>query len=325
MKDKILQLLVRNGGTCLSGQEISDLLGISRTAVWKHIKTLQEQGYPIESINRKGYLIKEGESLILSGDLKERLYTERLGKNILVLPRIDSTNQHARNIKEQLLDGDIIIAEEQTKGKGRRGKSWSSPRGEGIWITIYLEPTFSVEKAAFITQLAAAAMWHSIKKNTSIEAEIKWPNDLLVNGRKMCGILTELAGEINQIEFMLVGVGLNVNTDSFPEDINNIATSLKIVSGKSVNRSDLIIDFIQQFEFYYDELIQNDSSENALRIIRQNSSVIGRSINILKAGKQIQAKGINILDNGNLEVEYPDKSREVLSGGEVSVRNRDDE
>ncbi|SDY57941.1 biotin--[acetyl-CoA-carboxylase] ligase [Tindallia californiensis] len=320
MKDKILDLLLHNAGSCMSGQQISRMLNISRTAVWKHIKTLQDQGYPIQSIDRKGYQLSVGESYFTVDDLKKRLDTKWIGRKIIVLPRVDSTNLYARKLKDKLSHGDIVVAEEQTKGKGRQGKSWSSPRGDGIWVTIFLRPSFSIEKAAFITQLAAAAMWHSIKKNTDLETKVKWPNDLLIGEKKVSGILTELAGELSQIDFMLVGVGLNVNTDFFPEEIKDTATSLKRITGKKLDRTKLLTNFLEQFEVYYDEICHNATSENALGIIRQHSSVLNKWIYITRYGQRIEAKAVNILDNGALEVEHKDKTREILSGGEISVR-----
>jgi len=321
MKEKILELLMHHNGKCLSGQDLSQSLGISRTAVWKHIKSLQELGYPIQSIDRKGYQLDPEESFLLASEIKKRLGTKTIGTHITVLPSIESTNLYAKEMQDQLSDGDVVIAEEQTQGKGRRGKAWSSPRGKGIWATIFLKPTFSVEKASSTTQLAAAAMWQSIYHNTGIKCEIKWPNDLLINGKKICGILTELTGEIGQIEYLLVGLGLNVNNIDFPDEIKDVATSLRLATGRNVNRTELLIEFLQMFEVFYTQMEREHSSERALRIIRENSSVLGRPLHVIRGGMTMRAMGIRILENGNLEVEYEDKSREILSGGEVSVRN----
>ncbi len=323
MKEKILELLMHHNGKCLSGQNLSQSLGISRTAVWKHIKSLQEQGYPIQSIDRKGYMLNSEESFLLASQIKKRLGTKIIGNHITVLPSVESTNLYAKGIQNQLSNGDVVIAEEQTKGKGRMGKAWSSPRGKGIWVTIFLKPTFSVEKASFTTQLAAAAMWHSIYHNTGIKCEIKWPNDLLIKDKKICGILTELMGEISQIEYLLVGVGINVNSVDFPDEIKDVATSLRLETGRNVNRTELLISFLQEFEEFYAQMEKEHSSQRALQIIRENSSVLGKSLNVIRGGHTKRAMGIHILENGNLEVEYEDGCREILSGGEVSVRNTD--
>lgn len=321
IKEKILEWLMHHDGNCVSGQNISEKLGISRTAVWKHIKSLQEQGYPIQSIDRKGYLLASGQSFLLAGEVKKQLKTKVIGGNVTVLPSVTSTNLHAKEMQDQLSHGDVILSEEQTKGKGRMGKPWSSPRGDGLWVTVFLKPSFAMEKAAFITQLAAAAMWQAVYKHTDIRAEIKWPNDLLINGKKICGILTELSGEINQIEYMLVGIGLNVNTVDFPDDLKETATSLYLETETPRDRTKLLVDFLQSFEAFYTDMEKEDASQQALQIIRQHSSVLGKSIRVIRGSHQVNATGIQILENGNLEIEQENGRREILTGGEISVRN----
>ena len=322
MKEKILQILSGRKGSCVSGQEISEKLGVSRTAVWKHIKNMQQQGYPIRSTSGKGYLIEAGHSFLIPEEIKNNLRTQRIGKQITVFTTVDSTNNWARKFCDQLEHGSVIVSEEQTEGKGRRGKAWTSPKGEGLWFTLFLKPAFSVERAGFTTQLAAAAMWHAIHKMTGIRPEIKWPNDLLVDGRKICGILTELSGELNQIDFLMVGVGVNVNQEEFPPGLTDIASSIRRELGKPVDRTMLLAEFLNRFESFYNEFENHLSCADAMEIIRAHSSVINQPIDILKGQDQRAAIGRRILDNGNLEVQYENGEREILSGGEVSVRNQ---
>ena len=219
MRKKIINIILDNNREFISGEEISKQLGISRSAVWKHIKSLKEEGYNIESINKKGYrLIEKPKDLLSSQNIAHELNTEFIGSNILHFDTIDSTNTYAKKIASKEIDGTVVISEEQTLGRGRLGRVWNSKAYEGIWMSIILKPNILPYKTPFLTIIAGASIANALN-NLGVNVGIKWPNDIILNGKKLCGILTELSAEIERVNYIVLGIGMNVKNLSFPSDL----------------------------------------------------------------------------------------------------------
>ena len=212
-KDQLLVYLKEKRRTWISGELLSDELSVSRSAVWKHIRKLREEGYVIESSPKKGYLLRRDSDLLLPNEIRHGLNTKVFGKkDIEYFKEIDSTNTKAKDLAQGgAPEGTVVIAEKQTKGRGRRGRTWLSPEGDGIYATLILRPAMSPGEAPRITLMTAVAVAEALLSLIQIDIRIKWPNDILVNGRKLAGILTEITADMDAVNYIVVGLGLNVN------------------------------------------------------------------------------------------------------------------
>lgn len=322
MKEEIIRLLKKNQNEFISGEDISSALGISRAAVWKYMKAIKEDGYNIESVSRKGYKLISSPDLLTFEEISPYLNTSYIGKQIVYFNSIDSTNNEAKKLASSgCSEGIVIISEEQTMGRGRLGRNWVSPKFKGIWMSIVLRPDIDPMNVAKITQVGAAAVLKAIKEQ-GINAYIKWPNDIVLNNKKVCGILTEMSGEINNVNYVVMGIGINVNIDKedFPEEIEEIATSLKIEEGKSIERKALVASILNNLEELYKEFIKNEDIKTSIDICRENSILIGKSVRIINRNDEIQAQALDLSDDGKLIVKYQDGSIHEVISGEVSVR-----
>ncbi|SDK87934.1 biotin--[acetyl-CoA-carboxylase] ligase [Natronincola ferrireducens] len=320
MKEKILKELYDRKGEYVSGEELSGKYGVSRTAIWKHMNNLKKEGYRIETTHKKGYKLIETTDRLIGQSIKVALKTRYIGNKIIDFDTIDSTNSYAKEIAKEVLHGTVIISEEQTGGRGRMGRSWTSPKSEGIWMSIILKPDIPPMEGMKMTQIAAASTCWAIRTVTGLEAYIKWPNDIVIDGKKVCGILTEMAGELNKIDYLIVGIGVNVNIEKFPVEFRDIATSLVIEKGEKVDRRTIVIELLQQFEKLYMDYINCGTLEKSLAIIRNYSAVLGKSIRILKGNQELRAEVIAINEEGLLRVRLEDGKEELLISGEVSIR-----
>lgn len=325
MKSRIIEALKAHSKEFISGEELSQKLGVSRTAVWKVIKQLKEEGYQIESVSRKGYrLIQEADSLNAEA-LNVELKTSRLIQRIEHYASIGSTNTLAKEkASDGAPEGTLIIADEQVKGRGRLGREWTSPKGTGIWMSLILRPDIEPIHAAKMTQIAAAAMTMSIRSSTGLDAGIKWPNDIIVNKRKVCGILTEMSAELNTVNYVVVGLGVNVNVEVFPEDIADKATSLKIETGHPVRRQDIVVAFANAFELLYDAYIKEGNLDRTLEYCRAHSVTIGQQVRIIHKNETLYGKALDLNADGELVVEFESGEIKPVFYGEVSVRGLTD-
>jgi len=322
MKEKILKLLKDSGDEFVSGQKISDELGVSRAAIWKHINVIKEDGYEIEAISRKGYKVISSPDILTFEEIKNFLNTKYIGRNIIHYDSIGSTNSKAKELAEaSCAHGTVVISEEQTSGRGRLGRNWVSPKHKGIWMSIILRPNIITQNASQITLIGAAAAQTAIMK-MCVETSIKWPNDIVINGKKVCGILTEMSGEIDHINYLVMGIGINVNLEEedIPMDLKDVATSLKIESGKCMDRKLLAANILNIFEELYNEFVQNGNIKETIDVCRKNSMLIGKEIQLVSRGKVRIAKAIDISDSGELIVENEQGIIEYIVSGEVSVR-----
>lgn len=319
MKVQILRLL-REAPEFISGQQLCEQLHVSRTAIWKVMNQLKEEGYEVEAVRNKGYRLMESPDITTEEELSSQMDTRWAGQELHYFQEIDSTNLEAKRLGEQNTPhGTLVIAEKQTAGRGRRGKGWESPSGSSIYMTILLRPELEPTHAPMLTLVMAMAVTKAIQQETELEAKIKWPNDVVVNGKKVVGILTEMSTEIDYINHVVIGVGINVNTQKFPEEISATATSLALEKGKQMRRSPLIVSVMQQFETYYERFIQ--SKDLAFLMEEYNHLLVNCNREVKVLGKESYtgiARGINT--KGELLVERENGETEVVFAGEVSVR-----
>jgi BirA family biotin operon repressor/biotin-[acetyl-CoA-carboxylase] ligase len=324
LKEKILRLLKESEGRFISGQSISEKLGVTRTAIWKYINQLRKEGYEIESVSRKGYKLVHTPDLLTYEEINDKLKTKYIGKQIIYFDSVNSTNTKAKEIASDVEEGTVLIAEEQTKGRGRLGRNWVSPKGKGIWMSIVIKPDLNPIEASKVTQVAAAAVSEGIR-NIGVDNYIKWPNDIIINGKKVCGILTEMSGELNRINYIVVGIGINVNNDidEFPDELKRKATSLKIESGIKIERKKLVAEILNNFEELYNELVKSNTINKSLKICREYSAVIGREIKIISRSEEFVGKAIDLTEEGELLVKDLKGNVKKIISGEVSVRGID--
>ena len=320
MKTEILKAL-KNSDTYLSGEQLSQKFGVSRTAIWKYIKQLREEGYEIESVTRRGYRLLQTADRITASEILSRNQASWVGKSIEYFEVTDSTNQRIYDFAEKgREEGLLAVAEEQTGGKGSRGRSWVSPPGTGIWMSLLLRPKVEPQKASMVTIVAALAMTKAMEKITGMEIRIKWPNDVVLNGKKVCGILTEMSAELEEIHYIIVGIGINANTESFPEDIQDRATSIYLESGKKVERAAFIAEFCVQFEQYYERFLEMGNLAFLKEEYESYLINIGREVKIIKKKEERVRKALGINELGELIVAKSDGTTEIIFSGEVSVR-----
>lgn len=326
MRQRTLKILMDNIGEFVSGEEISDHLGVTRAAVWKHVDQIREEGYIVESVSRRGYRLVDIPDKIDEIVIKQRLSTEILGSKIVSVNSTESTNTLAKELaSEGCEEGTVIIADEQIGGKGRMGRSWVSPPKKGIWMSIILKPRIAPAKAPLITSMAAIAVARAIEIVTGLKPAIKWPNDILIDDKKVCGILTEMQGDMDAIHYVVVGIGINVNLDmeDFPQEIEDRATSLKIESGEFISRAKIIREVLKELEEVYAQYVKTGDSESIISEIEANSATIGKRIRVTGVNINIEGVAVDIADDGALMVMLDDGQMRKIMSGDVSVRGMD--
>lgn len=320
MKEEILRLL-RSADGYISGQELCNRFGVSRTAVWKAINQLKEAGYEIEAQQNKGYRLMAAPDLMTEAEIKSLMHTDWVAKEVLYFDTIDSTNTKAQELAEKgYPSGTLVVADKQESGKGRRGRSWVSPSGTGIFMTLMIKPDINPNNASMLTLVAALAVAKAITSVTGEEALIKWPNDIVVNGKKVCGILTEMNAQFDYINNIVVGVGINVHNESFPEEISQMASSLMIeAGGKRFHRAQIIAETMSYFEQYYDTFLK---TQDLSALVREYDELLvnrNKSVRVLDPKEPFDGKAMGITPKGELIVDTWE-SRKLVSSGEVSVR-----
>lgn len=320
MKEKILQLL-NDADSYISGEEISNKLGVSRTAIWKVINSLKEKGYKIESVTRKGYKLISSPDILGEEEIHYNLNTRLIGQKIITFDQIGSTNQEAKKLAlEGMEEGTVIIADEQIAGKGRRGRNWVSPPGTGIWMSMILRPDTQPENASMITLVAGLAVCKAIHQITSMKALIKWPNDIVINGKKICGILTEMNSEIDFINFVVVGIGINVNISEFPPELDNIATSLMLEGNEKYKRKTLVKKILEEFEECYNKYLQTEDLQGIVDDYNSYCVNIGKEVKVISKSEEITGKVKCVTQKGELIIIGSNGDDILITSGEVSVR-----
>lgn len=319
MKTELLTVL-READDYVSGQDLCEKFGVSRTAVWKGINQLKEAGYEIEAVQNKGYKLISVPDSLSEEELKSIRRTEWVGQEIFYLPVVDSTNTKAKQLAEEgYPSGTLVVAEQQDAGKGRRGRSWESPRGTGIFMTLMLKPDINPNNASMLTLVAALAVSAGITKCTGRPAGIKWPNDIVMNGKKVCGILTEMSAQFDYVNHIVIGIGINVHNDVFPEEISHMATSLYLETKEHFNRAALIEEIWEQFEHYYAVFLETEDLSGLVKEYNAHLVNMHQSVKVLDPKEPFEGKAMGINLRGELIVDTWE-SRKLVSAGEVSVR-----
>jgi len=310
MKLDIIHLL--DDKDFISGELISKKFNISRTAVWKKIQNLKKLGYNIESVKNRGYRLISKPDIPLSEEVLFELNTNIVGKNVHYFRTLESTNLFAKElIKKKAEEGTIVVADIQTKGRGRKDRSWFSPEG-GLWFSVILYPNIPTQYAMLITMATSISIVQAIKELTGLSAVIKWPNDLLLEGKKICGILTELDAELDRINYSVVGVGINVN-NVLEDELCNKANSIFNIYNSKISRVDLLRLIIKYLDVNYAKLISNDY--NYIRELWfENTDIIGRNVRLKLEKYEIEGIVIDIDDTGALILENIDKKIKIVSG-----------
>lgn len=320
MKSEILRLLRETDGF-LSGQQLCGRFQVSRTAVWKAIEQLKDEGYVIEAVRNKGYRLTDNPDVISKAELESRITTKWAGRDVIYFPKTDSTNLRAKTAGEQgSLHGTLFVADQQTAGRGRRGRRWESPVGENVYMTLLLRPKISPDKAAMLTLVMALSVAEGLWQACQVRAEIKWPNDLVVNGRKICGILTEMIAEVDYIHYVVIGIGINVNQREFPGDLKGTATSLRNETGRQIVRGEMIVRILERFEKNYEIFTAAEDLSGLQEAYNQRLINRDREVTVLDPAGEYTAHARGIDQQGELVVETPDGEIRKIFSGEISIR-----
>ena len=346
MKSEILHLL-RCADDYVSGQQLCETFGVSRTAVWKVINQLKEEGYVINSVQNKGYRITEYPDIITASEIESLLLDDDgnmqgICQHIKYFDETDSTNNQAKLAAEKdAQDGTLFVAECQTGGRGRRGRNWVSPPGSGIWMTLLIRPDIRPDEASMLTIVAAMAVSSAITKVTKYDAKailsdekdisfadnkieqckIKWPNDIVLDKKKICGILTEMSAEPEHVNYVVTGIGINVNTTEFADEIKDMASSIFVQTGVRIKRSHVVAQFAHDFTEYFNRFIK--TQDLSLLVDDYNKMLInaGKTVRIEERGDAYTAEAYGIDNEGRLIVKVDDTGEEKkIIAGEVSVR-----
>ncbi|MFH1824545.1 MAG: biotin--[acetyl-CoA-carboxylase] ligase [Candidatus Firestonebacteria bacterium] len=317
MEEEILKIIKLYKNEHVSGEELSKKFKISRTAIWKHIHSLINQGYNIEPHPHLGYKFISSPDKLLPAEIKEDLNTKYIGKDLYCFNEIGSTNDFALRLAGgKVKEGTVIISEKQTYGKGRLGRSWLSPSCLGLYFSIILKPRISPHHASKITFLGGLSVIEAIKETTGLDTKLKWPNDVLYNGKKLCGILTEIKAELDIVNYLVIGLGVNVNflKKDFPFNIRSTATSLKIELGRDILRLNLLKVILQNIENYY-EMFKKEGFKPILENWKGKSVTLNKRVKVATEGDIIEGYAIDVDDECALLIRLDNGMiRKVVSG-----------
>lgn len=319
MKNKVLEFL-KKSNDYISGEDISKELNVSRTSIWKNIKKLKDEGYNIESSSKKGYKLIESPDILTQGEISPLLKTYYIGKEIFYYDEVGSTNDEIRILESNgAKEGIVVISELQNRGKGRLQREWVMSRGEAIAMSILIKPEIPPFMAPGITQVIALSVVKGLNLSTDLNFSIKWPNDIILNSKKVCGILTEMDGEIDNLNYIIIGIGINVNQSSIEKELSHKATSLKIEGGKHIERKIIVSNILNEFEVNY-EIFKNQGITPFLDALKKYSALIGKKVIISNPFKTFSGKVVDIDPEGYLVVEDEDGNLQSIVGGDISIR-----
>ena len=319
MQKKILDILL-NTDDFISGQEISERLGVSRQAVWKSINALKEKGYEIQSVTNRGYRLVSSPNYLNESSLKSLLHNKIIGKNLIVLDSVDSTNDCLKKLgNEGCENGTVVVTREQTKGKGRLGKTWQSKKDDGIAFSVLLRPNVAPSEVSAITPLAGLAVCKAIREYTKLDCVIKWPNDIIVGRKKLVGILTEMSAEFDAVEYVITGIGINIDHTSFPEEIAFKATSLLLETGRHIDKNEFLACVLEHLE---NEFVKNnlELTPTALSEYTDLCATVGRSVTFQRGTRRISGMAVGVSEHGELKVMMSDGTICLVNSGEVTVQ-----
>ena len=319
MQAKIAKLLY-GSADFVSGGQISESLGVSRQAVNKAVKALRAKGFEIESTTNKGYRLKAMPSELCEEAIACYLSTELIGSRIKVLDTVGSTNDYLKKLgSEGAQSGAVIIAREQTKGKGRLGREWKSKKDENISMSILLRPKLSPAEVSAITPLSGLAMCKAINDFCRLDSRIKWPNDVIVGKKKLVGILTEMSAEFDRVNYTVTGIGVNVSNTTFPDEIAHKATSILLETGRHIDKNKFVATALNYLER---ELVLNRYILSGYTVSEYQSlcATVGRSVTFTRGNRRISGMAVGINNSGELEVMLSNGTIAKVNSGEVTVQ-----
>ncbi len=325
MKQDVLRILLENEQNYVSGADISRETGVSRAAVWKSVQALKEDGYSIASLPGKGYIMQEKPDRVIEEEISYMLSSSnsKISK-VYVYEEVVSTNNIAKELANKSApEMTVVYAEKQSKGKGRMGRSWYSDPGYGMWFSIIIRPEIIPADAWRMTFLSAVAVCRAIRSHTGLEVKIKWPNDILFEEKKFCGILTELNAEVDQVNHIVIGIGINVNhtLKEFPEELADRVTSLQIISKRRYRRVELLHDVLHEFSKAYQEY-RETGFENILKFWKDNNATLAETVEISAPEGKYTGKAVDVGEDGCLIVKTDDEKLHYIIVGDITVRKR---
>lgn len=295
-------------------------MGVSRSAVWKQVSKLRQEEYVIRSSSKKGYLFLGAPKMLLPAEIREGIGTEVFGrKEIAYFTELDSTNRKAKEMAAQgAPEGTLVVAEAQTRGRGRIGRNWYSPSQSGIYTSLILRPKLPPNEAPKITLVTGVAVAETLLAVTPLKPDIKWPNDILVRGRKICGILTETSTEMDAIDFVVVGVGVNVNSREFPDDLREIATSMYVETGSTFDRVMLLQEFLLQFERLYTTFLHS-GFESIGKRWGELSILLGKGVTVHMIDRTCKGRVMKLDRDGALIIRAENGDLEKIYSGDIHI------
>ena len=318
MKEQILQLL-KTKKDFISGQELCERFNVSRTAVWKAINSLKNKGYEIESVTNKGYRLVSSPDIIDQSEINTYLETDFIGRELVVLDSVDSTNNYLKAIAHNCSNGTVVTAREQTNGKGRLGRLWQSEKDASLYFSLLLKPEISPMEVSAITPLCGLSVAKGLNEYFDFEAKIKWPNDVIIGSKKVCGILTEMSCEFDKVDYIIVGIGINLLQKSFPPEIANKATSCQTESKIEIDKNKLLAIILKNIE---NILISGDYrfDKSNLEEYKESCATLGREIIYKRNNSDVTAVATDINNEGELIVTLKDGTNDTVFSGEVTVQ-----
>ena len=322
MDEEILRLLRTHPSDFVSGEEISRLLKLSRTAIWKRVRNLRTVGYVIEALPRRGYRLIQSPDLLLPSEIDPLLRTEWMGKKVHYFNSVDSTNSTAYQLAlDGAKEGEVVIGESQEKGRGRLGRQWVSPPFLNLYLSVVLRPKIPPHQASLITFMAAVAAAETIERHSGLTPSIKWPNDLLLREKKVAGLLNEIHSETDRIHFIILGIGVNLNMDAkeFPKDIRTQATSLKAEKGQPVSRKAFAALLLEELERWY-EIFLKEGGTPVLKAWRDRAQIQGKEVRVTSFDEVLIGRAVDVDSDGALILETRGGERKRIVAGDVEYK-----
>jgi BirA family biotin operon repressor/biotin-[acetyl-CoA-carboxylase] ligase len=316
--DRLLHLLAQNATFVLPGPKIASEIGVTRSTVWQYIETLRSLGVEIKGHQSSGYQLQKLPDILAPSLIKMDVGEGKIGHKILHYFRTDSTNRVAMALATKgAAHGTVVVAEEQTAGRGRLGRVWYSEKSSGIYVSVILRPPLAPSAAPMLTLMAGLTVHVAIQSATGIVGDIRWPNDVLVGGKKVCGILTEMNAELDRLHAVVLGIGINVNHREMPDELKSIATSLRVETGKPVSRALVLATLLKELERHYQLFLREGGQAIAARWSAASSFAQGKTVRVLTGTGEYQAVTAGLDPRGTLRVQRSDGREELLIAGEI--------
>ena len=316
--DKLIHLLVKNATVVVPGPKIAAEIGVTRGQVWRWIERLRSLPVDIRGVPREGYQLVTVPDILAPSLLRADLGDCPLGRNILHYFRTESTNALALKLAAEGAEhGTVVVAEEQTAGRGRMGRVWYSEKSSGIYVSIILRPPLSPAAAPVLTLMAGLAAQRAVSATTGLAVDIRWPNDLLVNGKKVCGILTEMSAELDRLHAIVLGIGMNVNHRRMPADLENIATSLRMEAHRAISRVQVLVALLRELDRHYQLLLTDGKRAITERWEAVSTFAHGKQVRVVTVAGEFRATTTGLDPSGALKVQYDDGRQESLLAGEI--------